>query len=213
MRDVAHGGAFLFCEVFMMLKKSATYEQQIIKLREHGCEVSDEEFCKDVLKSVSYYRLSAYFLTFKTVSGNCKSNTTFEKVYSLYEFDRKLRQHIFTVIEELEVHLRAQLSYYHTQKYGADGYMDPANFNSRHKGKQFAMKIGQIIKNNGKVPFVKHHMANYGGHFPLWVIMELFTFGMLSYFFADMVTVDRKQISFSAFNTTVTKMESWMYCV
>ena len=49
--------------------------------------------------------------------------------YELYEFDRKLRRIIFSAIEELEVYLRAQFSHYHTHKYGANGYMEPINFN------------------------------------------------------------------------------------
>jgi len=195
-----------------MLKQSTTYHEQIEKLREHGCEVSDEDFCVDVLKRVSYYRFSAYLIPFKTESGKYKSGTDFVKVYSLYEFDRKLRQHIFSVIEELEVYLRAQLSYYHTQKYGSDGYMDSANFNSRHNHAGFAKRISQLIKSNSKVPFVKHHMNKYGGQFPLWALTELFTFGMLSYFFADMKAVDQKHIAFKVFDSTVKKVESWLYC-
>jgi len=46
-----------------MLKPPSSYEQQIAKLRDHGCTVSDEAFCEEVLSRISYYRLSAYLLT------------------------------------------------------------------------------------------------------------------------------------------------------
>jgi len=45
MRDVTHGGTFAFWR-FLMLKQSASYAQQIAKLREHGCTISNETFCE-----------------------------------------------------------------------------------------------------------------------------------------------------------------------
>jgi len=195
-----------------MLKQPTTYEQQIEKLREHGCEVSDEAFCKDVLARISYYRLSAYFLSFRTFKGIYKSGTSFERVYNLYEFDRKLRRLIFSVIEELEVYLRSQFSYYHAHKYGSDGYMNPASFSKHHNHIRFNDRINDLLKSNDKISFVKHHLNKYGGKFPLWAMSELFTFGMLSYFYADMLTTDQKQIAYNTFRTSVTNAKSWLYC-
>ena len=42
--------------------------------------------------------------------------------------------------------------------------------------------------------------------------MELFTFGMLSYFYADMITADQKQLARTVFNTSVANAKSWLYC-
>jgi len=69
-----------------------------------------------------------------------------------------------------------------------------------------------MAKSNDKLPFVKHHINNYGGQFPLWVIAELFTFGMLSYFYADMVSSDQKALARSNFKTSVSNAKSWLYC-
>lgn len=195
-----------------MLKQPTTYARQIEILREHGCIVADEALCEEILSQVSYYRLSAYFLPFKGSDGKYKPGTDFLNVYRLYEFDRKLRRVIFSAIEELEVYLRAQLSYYHSHKYGADGYLNPINFNSRHNHVKFTEQIGALLSGNSKVAFVKHHMTNYGGQFPLWVLSELFTFGMLSYFYADLLTADQKSIAYGAFQTTVPNSKSWLYC-
>jgi abortive infection bacteriophage resistance protein len=196
-----------------MLKQPATYAVQIAKLREHGCVVSDEAFCEGVLSHIGYYRLSAYFLTFKTKDGQYKSGTDFNAVYKLYEFDRKMRRLLFSVIEELEIYLRAQLSYYHAHKYGADGYLNPANFNSRHNHLSFAAHINDLVNSNSKAAFVKHHLTKYGGQFPLWVITELFTFGMLSYFYADMITADQKRLARDVFRASVPNVKSWLYCL
>jgi abortive infection bacteriophage resistance protein len=195
-----------------MLKRSATYAQQIAKLRDHGCIISDEAFCEEVLSRISYYRLSAYFLAFRRKDGSYLPGTDFNQVYMLYEFDRKLRRLLFSVIDELEVFLQAQLSYYHSHKYGADGYMNPINFNSRHDHPGFISRINDLVKSNEKLPFIKHHINNYDGKFPLWVISELFTFGMLSFFYADMITSDQKHLARNIFKTSVPNVKSWLYC-
>lgn len=195
-----------------MLKQSATYEQQIAELRKKGCEVHDEKFCMDKLRRATYFRLSAYLLPFRTANKKCIPGTDFINVYSLYEFDRKLRRLIFSMIEELEVYLQSQLSYYHTQKYGADGYMTQSTFNSRHNHNDFIRRVKDTIKKHRKLPTVKHHKKEYGGKFPLWVLIELFTFGMLSYFYSDMITADQKEFARGAFNANYNKVKSWLYC-
>ena len=42
--------------------------------------------------------------------------------------------------------------------------------------------------------------------------MELFTFGMLSYFYAEMLTPDQKAIAHTVFKTSVADAKSWLYC-
>ena len=39
------------------------------------------------------------------------------------------------------------------------------------------------------------YKANYDGQFPIWVIIEFFSMGMLSYFYKDMVTEDKKAMT------------------
>jgi abortive infection bacteriophage resistance protein len=195
-----------------MLKEPTAYRQQIEKLREHGCIISDETFCEKVLSQISYYRLSAYFLPFKTANGKYKSGTDFLKVYRIYEFDRRLRNLLFSTIEEIEVFLRARLSYYHSHIYGADGYMCAVYYNDRHNHEQFLKRTCDMISNNSRAPFVKHHITMYDCRFPIWVLMELFTFGMLSRFYADLKLNDQKQIARDMYGTVPKSLKSWLRC-
>ena len=70
--------------------------------------------------------------------------------------------------------------------------MDVSSFNSKHNADKFKQNIDREIENNKKVLFVRHPIDNYDDQFPLWVISELFTFGMLSYFYYDLTTADKK---------------------
>jgi len=89
------------------LKPFCTYEQQMEILRKRGCIIENEQACCEILADLNYYRLTAYFLPFRQSDDNFKPGTNFETIFSLYEFDRKMRGVIFSAIEEVEVFFHA----------------------------------------------------------------------------------------------------------
>jgi abortive infection bacteriophage resistance protein len=194
------------------LKPPTTYKEQLEKLSLRGCRIPNIDACENILSRINYYRLSAYFLPFKKSDGTYVYGTDFNTVYQIYEFDRKLRNLLFGVIEEIEIYLRAKFAYYHAHKYGALGYMNAANYNQKHSHNKFKQLIDMEIKNNQKALFVQHHIKSYGGKFPVWVITELFTFGMLSYFYGDLPTADQKRIAKELFDTIPKNLVSWLRC-
>ena len=123
------------------VKPHLSYEGQIDKLCEKGCIIDDDSFCRDVLVNIGYYRLSAYFLPFKNAAGNYIDNLSFERVYRVYEFDRKLRNLLFSAIEVIEVSLRTKLAHFHSEKYGPLGYLSTSSFNSKHNADKFRQNI------------------------------------------------------------------------
>lgn len=199
-------------EKFMCkIKPPATYEEQIAILRKHGCIINNENVCKDKLSTVGYYRLSAYFLPFRQPDGTYIADTNFDTVYQIYEFDRKLRNLLFSAVEVIEINLRSRLSYFHSAKYGSLGYKEAGNFNNRHNHNRFENNLNREIANNSNVAFVKHHIDYYEGNFPLWAAMELFTFGMLSYFYNDLKTADQKVVA-RQMGLNYRELGSWLRC-
>ena len=194
------------------IKKATTYDQQIEILKNRGVRIEGETVCKEILENINYYRLMAYFLPYKRTDDTYIDGTDFLHVYRLYEFDRKLRRVLFSALEEVEVSLRSRFAYYHAHKYGPIGYLDAANFNRRHDHERFKEQLRREIESNKKVLFVKHHIEQYNGVFPIWVIVELFTFGMLSRFYADMPLEDQKSISKEEYNTVPQVIKSWLRC-
>jgi len=197
----------------MQIKPPITFDAQLDKLKARGCIVTDEAFARMKLEQINYYRLTAYFLPFLQADGTYKPGTTFDGVYRVYEFDRKLRGLILSAVEEIELMLRTQLSYYHAHKYGALGYMDAANFKPYHNHARLLEHIEQAIVRNRAKPFVQHHVKQYGGKFPLWAIIELFTVGELSRFYADMHRADKKTLARSLYRTTDSNVSSWLLCM
>ena len=176
--------------------------------------IANDISAKAFLNRVNYYRLSGYFLPFQVNGhGPLFSNIEFERLIAIYEFDEQLRNLIAGAVDEIEIYLRTQLSYYHAHKYGEEGYMDAANYNSKHNHASFTNRVNSCIKENSRTLVVKHHMNKYAGHFPIWVIIEYFSMGMISYFYSDMPNNDKTTIAQNLYGVNYQVMESWLRCL
>lgn len=201
------------------LKPALTYDEQIDRLKSvHNLSIADDVAALEILKRVNYYRLSAYGIGLSQKDDKEKyiDGITLEHIYRLYEFDSMFRNSLVHVIEQLEIQLRTQISNYLALKYGSEGYISPENFVDKKMGKTGASIHETIIESFRKecyhqrnAPFVRHHMEKYEGHFPVWVAIELFTFGNLSSLYSIMIPEDRKAIA-SLYNTKPCYLGSWI---
>ncbi len=196
---------------YKSVKNPATIKAQLEKLRTRGCEIEDEERAKLVLENINYYRLVHYFSVFLENKNRYREGTTFDTVMRVYDFDRLLRSLLLTALEEVEISMRAHVSNYHALKYGALGYLNDSCFDVHHNHKYFTGKIDRLVESNTGEELVTHHMRKYGGAFPLWVIMELFSFGMLNTFYSDLKTDDKKAIADKAFGISYRCVEDWLH--
>ena len=200
------------------LKPALTYDRQIDRLKNvHNLSISDDAAALEILKKVNYYRLSAYGLGLSQKDDKEKyiDGISLEHIYRLYEFDSIFRNILIHVIEQLEIQLRTQISNFLALKYGSEGYVDPAHFTEK-KTKNGEPVHTTVMESFNKerehqknAPFVKHHMAKYEGHFPVWGAVELFTFGNLSSLYSIMVLEDRKEIA-RLYNTEPKYLGSWI---
>lgn len=119
------------------------------------------------------------------------------------------------MVEELEIAIRTKIAYHIALTYGAEGYVSPDNFTKKadREGvplfEKFSQNFYQEIKHQRNSPIVKHHQADYGGKFPIWVAVKLFTFGMLSTLYSIMEPEDQKAIA-KQYGTTPVYLESWI---
>lgn len=197
----------------MSEKIPTTPDEQIKKLRERGCIINDEKLARETLKYINYYRLSNYFIPFSVSKHKYEDGTTFEKILRIYEMDRKLRSILLAALEEVEITLRAAISNYHALKYGALGYLNPSSFDRSHNHQSFIARINHLIESNSDREFVKHYTNRHDGKFPLWVVMELFSFGTLAFFFKEMHTVDKKVLANEFFGCSPSEMDNWIFCL
>lgn len=198
----------------MELKKPTTYDEQVELLKSKNISIRDKDACTDFLSKTNYYRLSGYYLPFmRKQEEKCFITLEFERIKNIYNFDAELRNLISLVIEKIEVHMRTQLSYYHAHTYGAEGYINSSSFNERHNHASYLKHVTSCISENSNTLVVKHHNKNYDGHFPIWVIIDFFSVGMLSYFYRGMKNPDKAKIAESVYGVNYQTLESWMRCL
>lgn len=197
----------------MSEKIPSTPNEQIKKLRQRGCIIENEQLARDTLKHINYYRLSNYFEPFSISKHQYEEGTTFEKILRIYEMDRKLRSILLAALEEVEITLRAAVSNYHALKYGAMGYLNPSSFDRSHNHQTFLARLDHMIEANSDRQFVKHYNRQHDGKFPLWVVMELFSFGSLAFFYKEMHNVDKKVLANDFYGCSPSEMDNWIFCL
>ena len=128
--------------------------EQIENLISLDLEIEDKDYAKSVLNRVSYYRIvKAYSITLKE-NGKYIDGTTFENIVDLYLFDMELRHILFSLIEHIEVYLRAVITNYFSLKYGNFGYKDLSNYKKKNFQKSTIKELEKEIKRNKKSPFI-----------------------------------------------------------
>lgn len=178
-------------------KPALKFDEQITLLKSRGLVIEDEQRAIRHLSNVSYYRMSAYMLPFKKMDddGNVldqfKEGTTWDNVYDLYKFDRKLRLLIFDAIERIEIALRTQVIHQLSHKYGSHWqtkknifkptYTDPRTGKQVNVYNVIKKHINLELQKNDTI-FIQHYKAKYDSPKspPSWMSVELLYFSELS---------------------------------
>jgi len=171
------------------------------RLKDRGMRIPDEAEAIKVLGKIGYYRFSAYTLPFE--SGKLQDGTRnhtfsrvvdFDYILELYEFDHRLRRHVMSAIERIEVALRTRWGDEIALKGGPHAYMESVHFQDVLKHAEDLVKVAQEIKKS-KEAFVEHYFVRYGDPAlpPVWAIVETFSLGQLSRWFQNTKKTDIKR--------------------
>lgn len=193
------------------LKQPKTFEEQLNILIERNLAVEDKEQALGTLSHINYYRLTAYALAYKEQDAYQKG-LSFSTVHALYEFDKKLRNLLMGTIESIEIAFRTHIAYLIGHKYGALGYLNPENFVSEKIHERTMERIDLEISRSDEL-FVAHHKEKYGGRFPVWVAIELTSFGVLSKTFSNLKKEDQEWISRGYYGVPHYYAASWLHAL
>lgn len=187
----------------MKVKQFRTLDEQIQILKHKGLIVNNETYAKEVLLRENYFFLSGYRHLFLDPSNHKMyiEGSTFEEMYSLFLFDRQFRNIIFKNILILENNLKSIISYRLSKKYGykENDYLKPKNFDtSPEKTRQvndLLKKMKRQIHVNGRQHSATvHYLTNYG-YIPLWVLVKVLSFGIVSELYSILRIDDRVAIA------------------
>ena len=206
---------FFFTKLMRYTKPPLTFTQQAQRLIARGLIVSDQNLLLDRLSAVSYYRLSAYWHPFKQLDETFQPGTTFETVWRRYTFDRQLRLLVMDAVERIEVTiLRTLMVEQFALKYGAFGYLDKANFSPSFPNDEYTRLLAEIAATTkrSREVFVEHFFQKYTheSHLPLWMAVEIMSFGQLLTFFRHLNHAEKKSLA-HRFDLHPPVLESWLH--
>ncbi len=196
-------------------KPPLTFESQANQLIKHGLLANKDVLIKR-LKSVSYYRLSGYWHTFKESDSAFKPDTMFDTVWQRYVFDRQLRVLALDGIERVEIAIRTSVIYHFSHTYGPFGYIDISNLPNLDP-EQFSKFIEILLKDQkrSREVFVKHFKDKYGDshqYLPLWMAAEVTTFGTILTLFRGIDSSLKKAMA-RDYEISDRVLESWLKAI
>jgi len=175
-----------------------SYEDQITLLKKRGMSFKNENQSLDILKRVSYYRLSGYWYIFLDLKQGkiFKENTDFDKVFELYEFDASLRKIILAELGNIEAAVRSRIVDTMSLSYGSF-WLEQNNLFSDFKEytKTIVKIIGEIDRSKEK--FITSFKGEYSNEIPpAFMVMEIISFGTLSRLYKNLrLPKDKQEIS------------------
>lgn len=185
------------------VKQFKTIDEQIEILKDKGLVINDEEKTKKILLRENYFFINGYRHVFMKSSDNKKfiEGSTFDELYALFSFDRNLRNIMFKYLLIVENNLKSIFSYHLSSKYGykEKDYLKLSNFNadiSKHRQVTDVInKMKRQIRVNAKQHTATlHYLTNYG-YIPMWILVKVLSFGIISELYMILKIEDKKEIA------------------
>ena len=200
----------------MKEKQFKNLDEQIEILKYKGLEIDNVEYARKVLLRENYFFLTGYrhLLMNKNSPKNYISGATFEELYSIFLFDRQFRNLIFKNLLIVENNAKSIFSYQLSKKYGykENDYLKPANFDmSPEKSRQvndLLKKMKRQVRINGYQHSATMHYLNNYGFIPLWVLVKVLSFGIISEFYTILKKEDKIAIS-RIYNIDVSELSNY----
>ena len=187
----------------MIEKQFKNLDEQIEIFKHKGMVVHDERYAKQILLRENYFFLNGYRHLFYKSETEKKfiTGTTFEELYSLFLFDRSFRNVIFKYLLVIENNLKSITSYQLSKKYGyrERDYLRAKNFTHdparQRQVNDLLKKMKRQIRVNGSQHSATlHYVSNYG-YIPLWILVKVLSFGIVSEMFSILKPEDQHEIS------------------
>jgi len=187
----------------MIEKQFKNLDEQVDIFKHKGMIINDERYTKQVLLRENYFFLNGYrHLFLKSEEDRTfKPGTTFEEMYSLFLFDRSFRNILFKYLLVIENNLKSIFSYQLSKKYGyrERDYLKEKNFTTapdkQAQLNDLLKKMKRQIRVNGAQHTATLHYASNYGYIPLWILVKVLSFGIVSEMYSILKPDDQKEIA------------------
>ena len=178
-------------------------DEQVEIFRSKGLVITDEEKTKDILLRENYFFINGYRHLFMKSwkDTNFIPGTTFEELYAMFIFDRRVRNIFFKNLLIVENNIKSLISHQLSKNYGfkEKDYLNPKNFSKdpmqSRQVRDVLNKVKRQIRVNGKQhSATMHYITNYG-YIPLWILVKVLSFGIVSELYNILDYKDQKYIA------------------
>ena len=198
-------------------KQLLTLQQQIEILKQRGLLIGNETEAREILDTVSYFRLAGYWRLLEADKQlhTFKSGSQFSQIVSLYHFDEELRLLVFSVIQHIEVAVRARMIRLFTERHDAFWFMNPilAESNAMFTNNLHCL---QEELDRSEDEYILEHFRKYDSPSmpPVWKTMEVASMGNLSKLYSNMNNnAAKKTVSRSFMIPKFEYMRNWLRCI
>ena len=193
------------------LKPPLSIQDQIALLRKRGMIIDNNARAAEFLASNQYYRLNIYFHKLMDSPNHFRYGSNFDTLMAIYANDSWLRNRILTLLEPIEIRMRAQISYYLGITYGSDAfYHIQLSKNEVFRQQIIDSFLKEIARNSGD-PVIRHHNFIYGSRYPIWVVIEYLSFNALSKYYSNLREPDKKQIARQSYQMNDYFLGNWLH--
>ena len=189
-------------------------EELVKLLLSRGLIINDAKRAERYIRSIGYYRLSAYFHPFlksPKIEHKFKDGTTFDSALMLYRFDKKLRVLLFNEIEKIEIAVREAIMNMTAERSGDIFWLtNPVHF---HDYKIFMNSMNLLKKEyeHSTEEFIEHFKKTYIEPFPpAWILGELLPMGNVNIYYRNLKDKTLKKLIARQFCLHAPVLESWL---
>mgnify|MGYP003588186276 CR=1 FL=1 len=192
-------------------KPTLSYADQISLLKERGLLIADDQKAFSYLNEIAYYRLSAYFIPYEKERHVFQTDTSFEQIVALYEFDHKIRQILDNALEKIELFLRSQISNTLALNHGPFAHEEMKLFSLPTEHQKWINKVHDEASHSKEI-FIKHYKTKYEGFptIPIWMATEIISLGTLSYLYKNLQKDQQQKIS-NEIGIPYLVLEKWLH--
>lgn len=183
-------------------------------LLSRGLTIDNPGKAEQYLKTINYYRLSAYMYPLLLVPKSehrFKTDASFRQVMMLYRFDKKLRLFMFNEIEKIEIAVRTAIVDECTSAFGDSFWMTNASYfiDSNKFQKTLALISHEIDKSHEE--FIVHFKQTYSDPYPpAWILAEILPLGVMTNIFINLKDSQVKKKIAQRFGLQLRVFVSWM---
>ena len=212
-----------------MKKKWLSFEEQAQLLIDRKLYVENKTDLVNFLQRKNYYYVSGYLYSYRCEDRDEYEDKKdpegllrFKKIKSIMQLDEILRV-IFTYpVEIIERDFKTKLAYYSSAPSDPNDtsqrealplwYLEEKNFCAHDTFEHFKEILEKEKASKRHLPFVKHYNDNYNGEMPIWVAVEILTFGSLLTLFNNMSANRRRKIS-NSYHCSLEQLENWVRAI